>query len=132
MMWIRFRLIKQMLGNLWLSNDASQVTTLWNNYQSLVFFQLFNNEHSTLHSMDNLVLEFSLVKAKIGTKTIKMSLMISLWSNSFFQQVLEDIHNSTFMRLVSIYLIQPIACLFTHELIGTKSSIQTCIIQVIS
>ena len=73
MMWIRLRLIKQILGNLWISNNASQVTTLWNNYQSLIFFQLFNNKHSTLHSMNTLSLEFSLVKAKIGTKTIKMS-----------------------------------------------------------
>ena len=82
--------------------------------------------------MDNLSLEFSLVKVKIGTKTIKMSSYDIAMINSFFQQVLEDIHNSTFMRLVSIYLILPIACLFTHELIGTKLSIQTCIIQVIS
>ena len=44
--------------------------------------------------MDNLSLEFSLVKAKIGTKTIKMSSYDIAMINSFFQQVLEDIHNS--------------------------------------
>ena len=132
MMWIRFRLIKQMLGNLWISNDASQVTTLWNNYQSLVFFQLFNNEHSTLHSMDILSLELSLVKAKIGTKTIKMSSYDIIMIKLILLTSIRRYTQFNIMRLVSIYLIQPIACLFTHELIGMKSSIQTCIIQVIS
>ena len=132
MMWIRFRLIKQMLGNLWISNNASQVTTLWNNYQSLVFFQLFNNEHSTLHSMDILSLELSLVKAKIGTKTIKMSSYDIIMIKLILSTSIRRYTQFNIMRVVSIYLIQSIACLFTHELIGTNSSIQTCIIQVIS
>ena len=89
------RLIKQMLGNLWISNNVSQVTTLWNNYQSLVFFQLFNNEHSTLHSIGHSKFRTRISEDKIGTKTIKMSSYDIAMINSFFQQVLEDIHNST-------------------------------------
>ena len=121
-----------MLGNLWISNNASQVTTLWNNHQSLIFFQLFNNEHSTFHSMDNLSLEFSLVKAKMRTKINKMSSYDIIMIKLILSTSIRRYAQFNIMRLVSIYLIQPIACLFTHELIGTKSSIQTCIIQVIS
>ena len=132
MMWIRSRLIKQMLGNLWISNNASQVTTLLTIYQSLIFFQLFNNEHSAFHSMDNLSLEFSLVKVKIGTKTIKKS--------SYNTDVIELILSTSIRRYtqfniyeIGVNLSNTTNCMLIYSwTIRNEIINSTCIIQVIS
>ena len=55
--------------------------------------------------MDNLSLEFSLVKAKIGTKTIKMSSYDIAMIKLILSTSIRRYTQFNIMRLVSIYLI---------------------------